>query len=187
MGNTSKKYVALLRGINVGGNRKVSMSELKKMFEKLGFQSVITYINSGNILFIDERDPAQIQSIITKSLESTFFLSIPVHIITFEALKNILSVVPDLWTNDKEQKTDVIFLNDKVDSKDILNKIVINAEIENVIYQKGALIWNIDRAHAKQGNSVQLVSSKLYKDMTIRNINTVRKLYSLLEERPVAS
>ena len=46
------KYIALLRGINVGKSVKVNMSELKKIFEKLGFSNVSTYINSGNIFLI---------------------------------------------------------------------------------------------------------------------------------------
>jgi uncharacterized protein (DUF1697 family) len=45
------KYIALLRGINVGGKNKVSMKELKKLLEENDFQEVGTYINSGNIIF----------------------------------------------------------------------------------------------------------------------------------------
>ena len=45
------KFIALLRGINVGGNNKVSMSELKVIFEQAGMQNVSTYINSGNVIF----------------------------------------------------------------------------------------------------------------------------------------
>ena len=45
------KYVALLRGINVGGNNRVPMAELKLCFEKMGFNNVVTYINSGNVIF----------------------------------------------------------------------------------------------------------------------------------------
>lgn len=52
MGN----YIALLRGINVGGKNKIAMTELKKMFEEMGYQNVVTYINSGNIVFSSNID-----------------------------------------------------------------------------------------------------------------------------------
>ena len=51
-----KRYVALLRGINIGGKNKVSMAELKKGFEKLAFEEVKTYLNSGNVIFSSDED-----------------------------------------------------------------------------------------------------------------------------------
>lgn len=54
-----KKYIALLRGINVGGNNKVSMKELKAIFEQNGFDDVATYINSGNMIFCCEDSPIE--------------------------------------------------------------------------------------------------------------------------------
>lgn len=60
-------YVALLRGVNVGGKNKVSMSELKVCFEDLGYQNVSTYINSGNILFTSSKSAAAL----AKEIEAT--------------------------------------------------------------------------------------------------------------------
>lgn len=54
------RYIALLRGINVGGNNKVSMGELKQAFESLGFTNVSTYINSGNVIF-DSRETNEVK------------------------------------------------------------------------------------------------------------------------------
>ncbi|KAA2291787.1 DUF1697 domain-containing protein, partial [Clostridioides difficile] len=49
-------YVALLRGINVGGNNKINMKQLKETFEQAGMLDVVTYINSGNIIFADHQE-----------------------------------------------------------------------------------------------------------------------------------
>ncbi len=51
-----KRYVALLRGINISGKNKVPMAELKTGFEKLAFEEVKTYLNSGNVIFSSDED-----------------------------------------------------------------------------------------------------------------------------------
>lgn len=87
------------------------------------------------------------------------------------------------WQNDKEQKTDILFLRDNFDSKTAIEVLEPVPGVDEVIYVSGALLWNIDRN--KQGKSRMqkgFVGSDLYKNMTARNINTVRKLASMLEE-----
>ena len=70
-------YVALLRGINVGGNSKVEMPRLKSTFERLGFTKVVTYINSGNVIFYDDaRTSAQIVVDIEKGIQEYFGFAI---------------------------------------------------------------------------------------------------------------
>ena len=49
-----KRYIAFLRGINISGKNKISMAELKKNFEELGFEEVKTYLNSGNVIFLSD-------------------------------------------------------------------------------------------------------------------------------------
>ncbi|MEZ4194988.1 MAG: DUF1697 domain-containing protein [Candidatus Paceibacterota bacterium] len=74
-----KKYVALLRGINVGGNNKVEMTKLKVCFESLGYNNVITYINSGNIIFETKKtDTKKLTEEIEKVIKDTFKLNIKV-------------------------------------------------------------------------------------------------------------
>jgi uncharacterized protein (DUF1697 family) len=174
------KYVALFRGINVGGKSKAEMSRLKAMFESNGSTSVYSYINSGNIIFKDDRTLEQLGPMIEKLFLDTFGFRSSVQIIDSLKFNAIAKKIPKEWTNDKEQKTDVLFLDSTVNSPEILNRIVINPEIENIVYTDGALIWNVDRAHIKQGSSVKLIKSDMYSHMTIRNCNTVRTLSALL-------
>lgn len=176
------KYVALLRGINVGGNTKVEMPRLKSVFEALGFNDVSTYINSGNVIFCDSRPPKLLVPLIEKALAREFNLNLRVVLRSEENIAKLCKEIPGGWTNGSEQKTDVMFLWEEIDSPDILNKVVINPKLENVLYIDGALVWNVGRENVTKGNAVKLIKTDLYKYMTIRNINTVRKLGALMKD-----
>jgi uncharacterized protein (DUF1697 family) len=75
-----------------------------------------------------------------------------------------------------------MFLWDEIDNKDILDKVVIKPDIENVLYIDGALVWNIGRENVTRGGGVKLIKTDLYRHMTVRNINTVRKLNEMMRE-----
>jgi uncharacterized protein (DUF1697 family) len=176
-------YVALLRGINVGGNNKVEMKRLKNTFERLGFQEVRTYINSGNIIFDDSlHSQAQLITIIEEAIKNDFNLSIKVLIRDAANLRVVEAALPKAWVNSADQKCDVMFLWADVDSLDILHLLPIKPLIEDLVYVPGALIWRIDRKNFSESSLSKLVGSPLYKSMTIRNCNTLRKLVLLLEK-----
>jgi uncharacterized protein (DUF1697 family) len=180
--NISMVYVALLRGINVGGKSKVEMAKLKSTFEALGCTDVSTYINSGNVIFRDDRSTNELVALIEKTILQDFDLPVPVVLRDSANIQKLCRAIPQQWTNDTEQRTDVMFLWNEIDNKDILKKIVIKPEIENVRYVAGALVWNIGRQNVTKGGGVKLIKTDLYKHLTIRNINTVRKLHELMEK-----
>lgn len=173
-------YVTLLRGINVGGNTRIEMPKLKELFESSGCKNVSTYINSGNVIFEDSRPREELEEIIETGIEKNFGLKVPVVIRSADNIKKLCTEIPADWTNDKEQKTDVLFLWGEIDDEDILSKVKINPDIENVLYIDGALVWNIGRENVTRGGGIMLIKSEYYKHMTARNINTVRKLNSLI-------
>ena len=170
------RYVALLRGINVGGNSKVEMSRLKTVFEKLGFENVKTFINSGNVLFdANEPDGEKIE----KAIEKEFGFLVPTVVVSKEKLENVNAKVPAEWVNDAEQKTDVIFLWDELADKKVLNVIKQHPGIDDLLYIDGVIVWHIDKAHYAKSKMRDFISNPIYKKMTARNINTVRKLTRL--------
>lgn len=176
-------YVALLRGINVGGNSKVEMPRLKAVFEKLGYKNVKTHINSGNVIFsTGEQSTTKLAEHIEGSIEKEFTLPVSVMVRDLPNITALNKSILSTWVNDTEQKTDVIFLWSDIDSPDILNQISIKPDIETVKYVHGALVWNIARKNTTPGSAIKLVQSKIYKKMTVRNINTVRKLLALMQE-----
>lgn len=175
-------YVALLRGINVGGNTKVEMKKLKAFFERMNFADVSTYINSGNVLFRTNHPKSTLASRIEKFIEEDFGFPIRVVVRDQTQISEIAEKVPKNWTNDTEQKTDVIFLWDDVDSPKVLQEIVTNPKVDQLIYINGAVIWHIDRAHYNQSGMHKFIGTGIYKQMTARNINTVRKLRDLMKK-----
>lgn len=178
------KYVALVRGINVGGNHRVPKTEFKTVLESLGFKDVLIYLNSGNAVFSSERDPAP--SDIQTALERHFGFSIPTLVLSANKIKAIAAAIPNDWTNDAPkpdksgQKSDVLYLFDEINNSDIVEKLGHEPEIESMMYIDGAVITNITRLNQGKGSLQKLVGTKLYASVTIRNINTAKKLAELV-------
>lgn len=177
------KYVALLRGINVGGNNKISMKLLKETFERAGMQQVVTYINSGNIIFSDEgRSHSELSERLEQAIEADFGLSIRVIVRNEEEMQAVIEALPDSWTNDAHMKGDVMFLWDEINDRSVLDKLPIKPGIGSLIYTPGAILYSVSKEDVNRSGLTKLVGSKLYKLMTIRNVNTTRQIYKLMQE-----
>ena len=176
-------YVALLRGINVGGNNKVSMAELKKTFERLDFSNVKTFINSGNIIFnVDSDDQTQLTKVIEAEIEKDFGFTVKVLLRDLPGMQKLVKGIPEKWVNDQTMKCDVMFLWPEIDSKNILKQIPYKPEIEDVIYLEGTVVWRVDRDKITKGRVLKIIGSDVYKKMTIRNPNSVRKILALMQD-----
>lgn len=89
------QYVALLRGINVGGKNKVSMKDLKTCFNKAGFPDAITYINSGNVIFTsEEKDTIKLAEKCKEIIHQEFGFPISLALIDVDTLQEALDNVP---------------------------------------------------------------------------------------------
>ncbi|CAH0120444.1 DUF1697 domain-containing protein [Paenibacillus sp. CECT 9249] len=180
-------YIALLRGINVGGNNKIDMKLLKQAFEQAGMNNVKTYINSGNIIFTDNsHSKAELPRILEEAILASFGLQIKVVVRSFDDMQKVISSLPDSWTNDDRMKSDVMFLWEEVDNESVLDKLLIKPDIDTVIYVAGAILWSVDRKNAAKSGMQKLPGSKLYQNMTIRNVNTTRKVYELMQAQAAA-
>lgn len=174
-------FVALLRGINVGGNNKIDMKLLKQALETAGLDKVETYINSGNVIFQDSRlSVDELVKLIENVIAENFLLNIRVLIRGLDNIKLICKNIPDVWTNDAEFKTDVMFLWQEADNTNILARLDPTPEVDNLKHLAGTVIWNIKREDYGRSSMNDLVGSKLYSQMTVRNVNTVRKLLELM-------
>lgn len=175
-------YVALLRGINVGGQRRVEMKQLKAVFEEAGMSSVRTYINSGNVIFsTSKRGRARLTTLLEETITQHFGFDIDVLVRDVKGMTAVVEAMPGRWRNDKAMKCDVMFLQDDVDRPSVLKQLQYEPEIEDVRYASGAVLWCIDRKDVTRSGMMKLVGTPLYKRMTIRNCNTTRKLLELME------
>ncbi|ALS74850.1 hypothetical protein AUC31_06250 [Planococcus rifietoensis] len=175
-------YAALLRGINVGGNNKISMKELKEVFEQAGMSSVKTYINSGNIVFEDARNKEQVTLVLEEAIFERFGLRIKVLVYSFDEYSRIAQAVPPEWANDERLKSDVLFLWEQADDEGVLEQLTLKPGIDRVQYVPGAILWSVDRGDVTKSGMAKIVGTKLYKLVTVRNVNTVRKIYKLMKE-----
>ena len=88
----------------------------------------------------------------------------------------IANTIPDDWQNNNDQKTDVAYLFESIDNENIIDELPIKKEYIQLIYVKGALIWNVRREDYNKSYLNKIISHKVYKDMTVRNVNTARYL-----------
>lgn len=185
--------VALLRGINVGGKNKLDMKELKAAFERTGLRQVSTYINSGNILFQINADDESLavgadtpgyQTLATRLegvIRAEFGLNVPAVLRDLEQYRLVIEALPSDWTNDSEHKSDVMFLWDEIDSPDILDALPIRPDIDTVLYAPGAVLWTVPKRVVTKSGLMKLAGTDLYQRMTVRNVNTTRKLWELFQ------
>ena len=177
------KYVLLLRGINVGGKNKVAMSDLKDMISKLGYENVITYINSGNIIF-DANDNKEIVKVKISHMLETFPFSINKVILTQEEYLEEISNLPEWWSEELFRR-DVLFYSDKVDysvMKERIKMMPLNDEM--VHFGKRAVFWGKcnEKNYLSTSYHKLLMKESFYKSITIRNGRTFMKIAELLDK-----
>lgn len=178
-----KRYIALLRGINISGKNKISMSELKEGFAELGFAEVATYLNSGNIIFSSTIDDKNIlSSKIEIMIKNRFDLNIPVFIALQEELKELLKNAPDWWGDDnKEIYDNLIFIMPPLSYEEFCNVIGSpKAEYEKVHNYKNVIFWSFSRKDYQKTNWWrETASSEISGKITIRTANTARKIVDM--------
>lgn len=177
------KYIALIRGINVGGNGKVSMPELKRCLENVGFSNISTYINSGNIIFEHvETDMAKLVDIFEVILEMEFNVKTRVAVITVEELHDAMAHVPMWWGDDKDSKHNVVFVIAPADPEVVMKSVgELKPEFEKVERFDHVIFWSAPIKTFGRSRWAKIVGTAAYKDVTIRNANTARKLVELTQ------
>lgn len=170
------KYIALLRGINVGGKNKVDMSQLTAAMIRASFDEVSTYINSGNVFFSANDTETKLNQKLEQLINREFGLKIKVLIRNKDNIHALTSSIPEEWTNDSGMKCDVMFLSGMYNNESILEHITLKPGIDEVKYVQGALVWKVDRNNITKSGMMKIIGTDLYRNMTVRNCNTVRKI-----------
>lgn len=177
-------YIALLRGINVGGNNIIKMTELKASFEKMGFTDVTTYIQSGNVLF---KSPSVKVRAITSNLEETlseeFAYKSSIVLVTDKQLKSVVKNAPrGFGSKPEEYRYDVIFLKESVNPKEAVKSFELKEGVDHVYEGRDVIYFSRLIKKATQSKLSRIVALPIYKSMTIRNWNTTTKLHALAEK-----
>lgn len=175
------KYIVLLRGINISGKNKISMTELKSELDKK-YQNVLTYLNSGNVILDSDKDKEYVTNDIYNIIKNRFNLDIPVFVITSSELEDVLKNSPEWWgTSNKETYDNLIFIISPTKYKEVYDMIgEPKADIEQIMEYNNSIFWTFDlKSYRKSTWWVKTASTSIKDKITIRTANTMKKLLEL--------
>ena len=184
MANKSTRYLALLRGINVGGKNIIAKDDLRECFENMGLNNVRTYIQSGNILFQSETSSIKdLTARIETALSNQFNYAAQAVVFSHKQYLSELQAAPKNWGHDVEQKHNAMFLLGGLKPNEVMTQLPPPIEkYEQVGVGKGTIFWSASKKHLGKTTVMKLGSAPVYKQMTVRNHNTTLKLLALLEK-----
>jgi uncharacterized protein (DUF1697 family) len=176
-------YVALLRGINVGGSNLIRMPALKACFETQGFRDVVTYIQSGNVVFCSGRsNPRALTRSIEATLSKTFAYESRVVVCSFDQLKTIVEGAPKRFgAQPTAYRCDVVFLKHPLTAAEAMQGVSAKPGVDQVFAGDGVLYFSRLISKASQSQLTRIVGTPAYRNMTIRNWTTTTKLLDLME------
>lgn len=175
-------YIALLRGINVGGHRRIAMAELRSLLEKNTLKKVSTYIQSGNVVFQSENEsPIELELILEKSIEAHFGFSVGVIVLPFQAYKRMAINNPYLKANPPIEKLYVSHLKQTPTTENIAKLAEFNCEKDQYNLDKQTIYLLYDEKVSSSKLSNNLLENKLKVMATTRNWKTTLKLIEMGE------
>jgi uncharacterized protein (DUF1697 family) len=181
----SNRYVALLRGINVGGKNIIAMKDLKICFEDMGFSDVSTYIQSGNVLFSDSgrKSVSELEDIIEKALSKRFAYHSRAVVLSDRELAQVVRGAP-AWCGKEPLRFryDVIFLKSPLTAVHAMQEIKTKEGVDRATAGARVLYFSRRIERASSSHLTRIVQSPIYQSITIRNWNTTTKLLARIEE-----
>ena len=178
-----KRYIALLRAINVSGKNMIPMADLKTGFEETGYRNVKTLLNSGNVVFdAEERPEPVLAEALSSMIRDRYALDVPVFVILREDLRALLKKAPSWWgADDKAVYDNLIFLLHGSDAGEIALKIGEPTEgLEKIEICGGAVFWSfLLGRHSKANWWKKTAMPGIGEHLTIRTAGTCRKLAGL--------
>lgn len=175
------KYVALIRGINVGGNHVIKMTDLKACFEAEGLRDVATYIQSGNVVFSAAAKPADVARRLEGALHSSFDCRTKVVLRSQKEMAAIVARAPKGFGKQPDKyRYDVIFLNAPLTAADAIAEVPMKEGVDQAHAGAGVLYFSRLISKATQSRLGRVVSLPIYKQMTIRNWRTTTTLLQMM-------
>ena len=182
----AQRYVALLRGINVGGRNRVAMADLRQAFEAEGYAAVRTYIQSGNVLFESDTPRDRLERDLEAMLARRLGIPLVVVLRSHVQLQNVIDSAPDSFGGKPDSyHSDVVFLKGPLSSRQALRVIELREGVDQVWPGSGVLYFARVSERRAQSRMSSIVGTPEYQRMTIRSWSTTTRLLGLLEERRV--
>ncbi len=189
------RWVALLRGINVGGNNIIPMADLRACVSALGFTGVATYIQSGNVLFDAPGRHATVVKTLEQALSTSFNYQAKLVLRSAAEMQEVLDDAPEGFGSDRTQfKYDVLFarpgvdvaavlaevpVHPEVDVAAVLAEVPVHPEVDVATAGRHALYYRRFIARETSSRLSRLVQMPVYKELTVRNWNTTLRLVQM--------
>jgi uncharacterized protein (DUF1697 family) len=176
------RYVALLRGVNVGGNNKIAMPGLRAAFERAGFADVTTYINSGNVFFsAPDAGVDELQRRCGRAIEDGLGMAVALAVLSAEELRDAMEHAPPWWGEAPDAKHNALFVIAPASAEDVVESIGAHKpELERIAAYGQVIFWSAPIATYSRTRLSKIVGTAPYASVTIRNANTARKLRQLV-------
>jgi len=158
------------------------MKTLKVLLEGLGLSNVVTYLNSGNVVFESVLGATELTRLVEEELERAFGEKIPTLVKTSLEMIEIAESIPNEWGSNAGEQTYVAYLFSDVDKPGLVSELPVKMEFLSIYYTPGAIVWNIKRENYNRSHITKIAGHNSYARMTTRNVNTVRKLAALCAE-----
>jgi uncharacterized protein (DUF1697 family) len=177
------RYVALLRGINVGGNNKIAMADLRELFEQEGHTRVATYIQSGQVLFASTTPAATLEADLERAIAERFDLTVPVVVVSHAKLRTVVRKAPEGFGQSPDTfHSDVIFLKKPLTPAKAMEVVRLRDGVDQAWSANGVLYFaRLSELRTKSMLS-KIMGTPQYKLMTIRSWSTTVKLLAMLDD-----
>ncbi len=173
-------YVALLRGINVGGNNRIAMADLRRWIEALGYESVATYIQSGNVVLSGpSRTTSEVAAAVQAAIQGGCGLDVAVMVRTREELAQVVAGNPYPEADDEPTQVHVAFLTDEPDLAGLEAVDAASYAPDEWAAGPGVLYLRFPDGTASSKLAVELARKRTGVVSTVRNWRTVTKLLEL--------
>lgn len=174
------RYVALLRGINVGGNTMIKMAELKASFECLGFKNVMTYINSGNLAFAANKTTEEkLVSKIEKAIEKDFEIKVQVMVREQSSMRGVLDNNPFEGEYESHKEMHVLFMKSEMPADKQEQLLDQQTKDERFVVRGREIYCHLRLGVADSLLGKGFIERKLKIPITGRNWRTLYKLMEL--------
>lgn len=176
-----KTFLSILRGINVSGQKKIPMSELKKMYEELHFENITTYIQSGNVIFKNKNSKDLSEKIEQKIFEKYNF-NVPVIIRTPEEMQSIIEGNQFLKQKNIDlTKLHVVYLADNPKQENIDKLKIYNFEPDKFYISSKEVYLYCPNGYGNTKLTNNFFENKLKVTATTRNWKTTNELFKILK------
>lgn len=180
-----KKFIALLRGINVSGHRLIRMEDLRELFSEMGFKDVSTYIQSGNVIFRSgNSEAADMERLITQAIQKKYGFEAPVRIVDFEDLQIVFANNPFINNHSRDIPfLHVSFLSGIPDLED-LKKLDAKAFLPDEFFVNGNYIYlYCPNGYGRTKLTNSFFEKKLKLEATTRNWKTIIELMRISSQK----